>query len=475
MDRQPDNRAVSLIKLSDLRATTPLSFPGSAAAADAGRPSAPIHPDIHLFKSGQDQHLFVVNASQVYRLDKEDYARFQEATEPHSTKSVGEVLAALGLDSPTAINDVPIADPPIRALSLAVAQKCNLGCSYCYAQEGSFGGPSKQMSIATALSAVDRLFADAESGQSTNLSFLGGEPLFAREVIRAATEKAARLGAAHNIQTGFSITTNGTLINAEDGDFFDRYGFAVTISLDGIGATHDRQRPFKSGAGTFSKIVERVRPLLRRQHRMQVSARVTVTSENLELRRTLDELLELGFHSVGFSPMLSSPNGHSEITSEGLAIMLEQMVDCGRAFENKVIRGERYAFSNMVAALKEIHRGTHRPYPCGAGAGYLGVSADGELSACHRFVNDEAGFMGTLAAGVDDMRRNAWLADRHVHRQEPCRSCWARYLCGGGCHHEVIHRGRPACGYIRGWLHYCLQAYARILERQPGYLAGSQA
>lgn len=208
---------------------------------------------------------------------------------------------------------------------------------------------------------------------------------------------------------------------------------------------------------------------------MQVSARVTVTSENLELRRTLDELLELGFHSVGFSPMLSSPNGHSEITSEGLAIMLEQMVDCGRAFENKVIRGERYAFSNMVAALKEIHRGTHRPYPCGAGAGYLGVSADGELSACHRFVNDEAGFMGTLAAGVDDMRRNAWLADRHVHRQEPCRSCWARYLCGGGCHHEVIHRGRPACGYIRGWLHYCLQAYARILERQPGYLAGSQA
>src|ERR1022692_2753150 len=256
MDRQPDNRAVTLIKLSDLRATTPMSFP--RWVADAGRPSAPIPPDIHLFESGQDQHLFVVNASQVYRLDKEDHVRLQEATEPDSTESVGDVLAALGLDSPTAINDVPIADPPLRALSLAVAQKCNLGCSYCYAQEGSFGGTSKQMSMATALSAVDRLFADAESGQGTNLSFLGGEPLYAREVIRAATEKAARLGAARSIQTGFSITTNGTLINSEDADFFERYGFAVTISLDGIGATHDRQRPFKGGAGTFSKIVERV-------------------------------------------------------------------------------------------------------------------------------------------------------------------------------------------------------------------------
>ena len=56
---------------------------------------------------------------------------------------------------------------------------------------------------------------------------------------------------------------------------------------------------------------------------------------------------------------------------------------------------------------------------------------------------------------------------RHVHRQEPCRSCWARYLCGGGCHHEVISRGRPACDYIRGWLHYCLEAYLR-LSSEPG-------
>jgi uncharacterized protein len=56
-----------------------------------------------------------------------------------------------------------------------------------------------------------------------------------------------------------------------------------------------------------------------------------------------------------------------------------------------------------------------------------------------------------------------------VHRQEPCRNCWARYMCGGGCHHEVIHRGRPACNYIRGWLHYCLQAYIRLLERCPEY------
>ncbi len=70
--------------------------------------------------------------------------------------------------------------------------------------------------------------------------------------------------------------------------------------------------------------------------------------------------------------------------------------------------------------------------------------------------------MGSLAEGVDLKLQTEWLAERHVHRQEPCRTCWARYLCGGGCHHEVIRRGRPACDYIRGWLHYCIEAYVRL-------------
>jgi uncharacterized protein len=152
-----------------------------------------------------------------------------------------------------------------------------------------------------------------------------------------------------------------------------------------------------------------------------------------------------------------------------LFVMLDQMIECGRKFEQHIMAGRRFPFANVVNALREIHKGTHRPYPCGAGAGYLGVSATGELSACHRFVGDPDASMGDLVHGVNRERQNQWLDKRHVHFQEPCNSCWARYLCGGGCHHEVIHRGRIACDYIRGWLHYCLGAYVRVLEAQPEY------
>jgi uncharacterized protein len=248
-----------------------------------------------------------------------------------------------------------------------------------------------------------------------------------------------------------------------------RHGFAVTISLDGSREMHDRLRPFKDGRGSYERTMDRVRPLLQRQRQMQVSARVTVTPQNLSLRKTLDDFISIGFHSVGFSPMLSSPGSAQEMSSADLQKMLQEMLECGAEFERRVGFGDRYPFLNMSNALREIHKGTHRPYPCGAGAGYLGVSADGGLYACHRFVGDEGGKMGDLNNGIDREKRNGWLAARHVHFQSPCHECWARYLCGGGCHHEVLQRGRPACDYIRGWLEYCLQAYIRLLEKRPEY------
>jgi uncharacterized protein len=218
--------------------------------------------------------------------------------------------------------------------------------------------------------------------------------------------------------------------------------------------------------------MRRVAPLLARRGAMQVTARVTVTPDYLDLPTILDELLGLGFYSVGFSPMMASPAAAGEMDAASLDAMLGQMIACGKEFERRFLRGEPYAFANLMTALGEIHRGTHRPYPCGAGAGYFGVSADGDLAACHRFVGDPVGAMGLLDDGVDRARQSDWLRARHVHSQEPCRSCWARYLCGGGCHHEVLARGRRSCDFIRGWLHYCLQAYLRLSAARSDLFEG---
>jgi uncharacterized protein len=429
-----------------------------------------VSPSFHLFESG-GPHLLIPDGSRIYGITETLEKELNEIAGQDDEQLLDAFLSDHGLYSTGKIIDEAPLDPPLTAISLAVAQKCNLGCSYCYAQQGDFGAKAKNMAVETGISAVDLLFENNPGPGRMNLAFLGGEPLANRPALQIITRYAAERARKTRKEIQFSITTNGTLLNHDDAVFFEQFGFAVTVSIDGIGAPHDQLRPFKGGQGSYEKIIRQVTPLLRMQKNMQVSARVTVTKRNGDLSETLDELIRLGFHSVGFSPMLSSPTGKEEMDACSLQEMLENMIRCGQRTEEAIREGRRYPFSNMSTALREIHRGTHRPYPCGAGAGYLGVSASGELAACHRFVENEKGNFGNLEQGVDLEKQRSWLNERHVHRQEPCKKCWARYLCGGGCHHEVIHRGRPACDYIRGWLHYVLQAYIRILQVRPDYFA----
>ncbi|MFM6129991.1 MAG: radical SAM protein [Sphaerospermopsis kisseleviana] len=443
----------------------------AALGSIALKRSRPRHPLVHLVTDGPVPRALIVNRSRLVDLPQSIARSLDYALASEDDAAVRSLLALVGLDEPADIDDSPLESPPLHAISLAVAQGCNLACGYCYAQQGSFGGPSTRMSMETARLAVKRLIEGRDRGERVNIAFLGGEPLLGRAVMRDATRYAAALGSERGVQVGFSITTNGTLLTEEDGFFFENHGFAVTISVDGVGPVHDALRPALDGSGTYDRLMERVRPLLRLQDRMQVSARVTVTPRNINLLETLQAFAAAGFHSVGFSPLLRASNGQDELKEAEVSALLEALISCGLAYEKAVLTGQRLPFANLESALRELDRGTHRPYPCGAGAGYLAVSANGDFSACHRFVEADDGQMGSLTTGIDSAARNQWLAERHVHAQHPCQGCWARYLCGGGCHHEVLGRGRPMCEFIRGWLHYVLQAHSR-LERVLGARGG---
>jgi uncharacterized protein len=414
--------------------------------------------------------LLSVNDGRIYEIADTFVAPLERAMETRDAERINLFLAAMG-----ARDIVPIGEPPtsvpVRALSLAVAQKCNLGCTYCYAQQGSFGGTESSMSIDVALASVDRLLSSAGPGERVTLAFLGGEPLVNRPVLRAATEYAAARAASAQVDIAFALTTNATLLTADDADLFDRYRFTITVSMDGGQAAHDLLRPFKSGSGSYGRVLERTKILLSRlDRRYQVLARVTVTPRNLLLRGTLDELVGLGFEGVLFSPMLRSPTGLDQMSGVDFDTLLSAMIDCAEEFERRLYRNEWYPYSNVISTLRRIHHAQRDAYPCGAGGGYLGVSSKGDLFACHRFVDDDIGAMGSVSVGIDEAKQRRWLSERNLHAQEPCRSCWARYLCGGGCHYEVVHRGRPACDYIRGWLHHCLGLFGRIVRDDPPML-----
>jgi len=127
-----------------------------------------------------------------------------------------------------------------------------MGCTYCYAQQGSFGNTPKKMEAEAALAAVKLLFRERQPGESVQITFLGGEPLMNRQLIRTSTDLAEKLGRQGEIETKFSITTNGTLVTEGDGEFFEHHGFSVTVSLDGVEEVHDRLRPSAAARGAIA-------------------------------------------------------------------------------------------------------------------------------------------------------------------------------------------------------------------------------
>jgi uncharacterized protein len=423
--------------------------------------------DLFPFASAVGSHLFVSDGSRIYDIDE---ALARELDALIATRSADEIWDLLGLDGRATrgwIDERPAPVPALSSISLNVAQACNMACGYCYADEGRFGGTARLMPADVARASVDRLIAEAAPGADLVLGFMGGEPLLNRALIHAIVPYAAERGAAAGHRVRFSITTNATLLSPDDAKLFASYPFAVQISVDGPAAVNDRQRPMRSGGGSYERVLRGLDVLARHGRPRQLSARMTVTRQSGELLPALEHLIGLGFDDVGFAAVLVSPSQQHALDAAGFEQLLQQMLACGRKALAEIKAGRAFPFSNFLTAMEQIHRGSHRPYPCGAGAGYLSASAEGKLYACHRLVDDPAFAMGDVSRGSDLAARAKHLAASHVDRMQPCATCWARYLCGGGCYHEVSRRGRPGCDYIRGWLAFCLSAYAELSTIYP--------
>lgn len=427
--------------------------------------------DVHLFETGNGGFLFDVNRGTVLEIEASVAGAMRTAIKFGDTERAKTMALMSGVELPLKHKLSIPASIPVKAFSLAIAQKCNLGCTYCYAEQGTFGGSSNKMEQDVAFASVDALLKDKGPNENITLAFMGGEPLLNRDVLYSVTNYAANAAKKNNVGISFSLTTNATLIRDEDVSLFQKYNFTVTISIDGLGEVNNALRPFISGKGSFDLVKKKVRLLLETPDRsFALLARVSITPKNLNLPEIMEGLLEMGFDAVKFSPVLKSPTGKEQMQTGDFDTLLDQMIACGEKFQQGLNQGVLYPMENILSTLKRIHQYERNEYPCGAGGGYMGVSAEGELYACHRFVNDTNGHLGNLSEGVDIEKQGRWLKSRHLSVQDPCNKCWARYMCSGSCHHEVIHGGRPACDYIRGWLHYCLELYTDLMHSQPDML-----
>jgi len=434
----------------------------TAVAAPVSRRPA-IHPPWFHVVDGDRPLVWLVEASQLFQVTPDFLARVRA-----QDRDAVDMLRQAAVDGPPPPAVAEVTAEP-RAISLALAQACNLSCSYCYADEGRFGGSARRMTPEVARRAVDALL-DGAGGRPVTLGFLGGEVLLHRDALHDVVRYAAAQARERGVTLRFSITTNATLVTPADVALFRDHPFTVTVSLDGGAATNDAHRHARSGEGSFARSVTAMAPLLADPGRSTVVARSTVTRDDLRVHERVQELGSAGFGEIGVSPLRTGPDLDLRLRAEDWAPFLREMIRAADSDLARVDAGGRPRFANLSAALREIHRGSARSLPCGSAGDYVAVGAGGEYWSCHRTVDDARYRLGALDEGLSRAARSDFIRTRSVDSQEPCRSCWARYLCGGGCHAEVGEVGRAGCDYIRGWLEYCISMYSDCLTDRPEVL-----
>lgn len=360
---------------------------------------------------------------------------------------VGEAFKASGESIASAIPELkalsesskvaPTTQPPREFLGIAlnVAEVCNLRCTYCYAGDGNYGADTL-MSWETAERVLNFFAAQTDR---LHIVFFGGEPLLNFDLIKRVVEWCEQT--TGKIYT-FSMTTNGTLLNTERLQWLTSKRFSLNISWDGHGI-HAQQRPVKGSKGTNGAMTaDSEATVLRRLTQLQdqllslkgFQLRGTVQETNLSMMeeaivRTLNELP----HAYMIASATQATGFHEAETAIHEAHAIVQRVVRRLLDERKYDQLKR--LRTIWQFVAKLHRQEKRTMTCGAGINYFSVSTTGNFYLCHRFTEDKTAHLGSIDTGFCS-EKLAKIAEHRLAHHDPCKQCWMRETCAGGCFHD---------------------------------------
>lgn len=316
-------------------------------------------------------------------------------------------------------------------VTLHVAHACNIGCAYCFAHGGDYGGQPRLMKTEVGRQAVRWALREAESFNSCHIDFFGGEPLLnfqlIRDIIPYAREHAERVG----VQVSFGIATNGTLVSDEILQFLIDEEFHIQVSVDGNPRDQNRLRKFRDGSDTYNVVAENLLKLTQ-ESPDKVSVRATMTSFNLDSESIANDLRRLGARRVKVAPVVAAPEEPYALRDEHLHEIKRRLRGISRYETERILEGsqERGFFDRFIERLMTRAKACHG---CQGGKTFLAVDVEGDIYFCSSLADRTEFKMGDVFSGLDLDVQDGFNDSFHVDSRSDCRRCWAKNLCGGGC------------------------------------------
>ena len=291
---------------------------------------------------------------------------------------------------------------------LHVTNACNLRCPYCYIHKSS-----ERMDESVGFAAVEAIVrsAAAHGYRGVKLKYAGGEASLNHGLMLGLHAHARALTAQHGLALDATLLSNGVALRPTLIEALRSEGIRVMISLDGVGARHDAQRPFVRGHG----------------HPPHIS--ITITSRNAAgladvVRFALDR--DLTF-SLNFFRDNDCAESFSDLQYEEQA-MVAALLDAFGVIEEHLPR-----WSVLGSILDRGQLLQPRQHSCAVGQDYVVVDQRGGIAKCHMEIERTLGDVFS-----DDplqlVRRDlTTVQNLPVEEKEGCRDCPWRYWCSGGC------------------------------------------
>lgn len=309
-----------------------------------------------------------------------------------------------------------------------VTERCNLACPFCACDRRlqrprASADPAAVAAFGVVLAAYQRA-----TGDEVLVSWLGGEPLL-WSPLRALTERFRALGLR------ISTTTNGTplasaSVRAHLVDCYDE----LTVSVDAIGAAHERLRGWPGGYETLRRSVAALVDERRDRGRgPRLRANVVLMRGNLAgFEELCGELADWGVGEITFNQL----GGVERPEFFAANRLLPEQADWLRAMIPR-LRGELAARGVRLAGgdgylrrLQASARGERIPVAeCGPGRHFLFVDERGMAAPCSFTVDDYGVPLAELASFEALRALPRRFADaRRLRRAHPCGDCHATHV-----------------------------------------------
>lgn len=343
-------------------------------------------------------------------------------------------------------NNLPMPSQPkqierIKSITLNVTQICNLACTYCAAGgDGTFGDPIKKISVERTIPQLNFLLDKLIEGDTFTITYLGGEPLLYPDGIQILAEHLNQQAVERRIQVKHRIVTNGTLLTQKNVSMLAQLKAHVVISLDGVKDVNDQLRPMKNGKSSTEEIelgIERLQSVRDMISSLTLSA--VFGRSNMNVFQTYQYFLKLNPNSIELNFDHDEQDLNlSQQFAKAYSEVLQAAWNLGGETEIRRISRMDQIFTNLDQQSRVMNY-------CGAGKSFVMIDAKNNIYPCVWSPNKAENAIGTGTYLPDSARTQF---QNPLVEKQGCNTCWARYLCGGGCEyvHEKASRtaGMPA-------------------------------